>query len=299
MTKKDILILKGDRPNTEETGSYFTWKNLSETGPDNYVIEQYSDIIFSIINGEVRAVSAITGRDVSSYDLVYIRDITHEQVRNAIGLYLSHRKKHFINYELARSQYTSKLLQYIAFADAGLQVPNTVYADRKHLDKAFDLLGGVLPVVIKSTTGSNGNDNFLVRSSSELHELPITSEFVMQTYIDNQFDYRFVVAEDVVLIAYKRLRGGGDNYRNNISQGGKRELVETITPELSQTAVLAAKTLSRNLSGVDILVDETNGQPYVLEVNFNYGTPRFEAEITNEYFVKLADYLHKKASSES
>lgn len=292
---KDILILKGDRPNTERTGSFLTWKSLTAIGNDNYFLEQYSDMVFTILNGEVSITSAVTGRDVASYDLVYIRDLGHEEVRNTIALYLEKRNKAFINSELKQRQFPSKLIQYVAFADAGLAVPDTAYANVKHRAKALASLGADFPIVVKSTTGSNGNDNFLVNSLDELNSLDMEAACVMQPFLENQFDYRIVVAESDILIAYKRVRGG-DDYRNNISQGGSRELVKDLSGELAEMAVRAARAVNRDLAGVDILVAEKTGRPYILEVNFNYGTPAFDPETDADYFTKLANFLHRKAS---
>lgn len=291
---KEILILKGDRPNESATGSFFTWENLQRFGSDQYFLEQYSDIIISLINGELRCVSATTGRDIASYDLVYIRDITHENVRNTIAMYLSSNGKKFINSELQNTQYTDKLLQYVAFSLAGLPIPNTVFADKKYRVKAADLLS--YPLVVKSTTGSNGRDNFLVHTSEELEKLEVSDNFVLQTFIPNQFDYRVIVADDTVLLGYKRVRQDDSTHKNNVSQGANRELVDGLTNHIRDTAVSAARVLGRNISGVDILENTETGELVILEVNFNYGSPRFEAPILEKYFRDLAQYLNKKAS---
>jgi glutathione synthase/RimK-type ligase-like ATP-grasp enzyme len=294
MDKKNILILKGDRPNTSDTGSYFTWENLKRLNQDEYFLENYSDIIITIIDGNVQFVSAVTGRDLASYDLVYIRDITHEEVRNALAMYLTHHQKKYINNELGRSQYTSKLLQYVALGLAGLPVPNTVYASAVHREKASYLLGDY-PLVAKSTTGSNGSDNFLVSTVYELNKINPHGAFVLQSFIPNLYDYRIIVADDDILLGYKRIRRDESDYLNNVSMGATRELVQEIDDDIRTTAIAAAKILGRNLSGVDILQNKETGRYVILEVNFNYGSPRFESHILNNYFEKLAAYLNKKA----
>lgn len=295
MEKKNILIMKGDRPNTSNTGSYFTWENLKRLNQDEYFLENYSDIVISIIDGNVQFVSAVTGRDLASYDLVYIRDITHEEVRNALAMYLTYHQKKYINSELGRSQYTSKILQYVALGLARLPVPNTVYASAVHREKASQLLGDY-PLVAKSTTGSNGSDNFLVSSVDELNKINPDTAFVLQSFIPNLYDYRIIVADDEILLGYKRVRRDESQYLNNVSKGATRELVREIDDAIRTTAVAAAKVLGRNLAGVDILQNKDTGQIVILEVNYNYGSPRFESHILNNYFEKLAAYLNKKAT---
>lgn len=294
MDKKNILILKGDRQNTSDTGSYFTWENLKRLDRDEYFLENYRDIVISIIDGNVQFVSAVTGRDLASYDLVYIRDITHEEVRNALAMYLTHHQKKYINSELGRSQYTNKILQYVALALAGLPVPDTIYASVDHRKKASQLLGN-FPLVAKSTTGSNGSDNFLLSSIDELKNINPDTAFLLQSFIPNLYDYRIIVADDEVLLGYKRVRKDETEYLNNVSRGATRELVQEIDDAIRTTAIAAAKVLGRNLSGVDILQNKETGQHVILEVNFNYGSPRFENEILDNYFEKLASYLNKKA----
>ena len=295
MDKKQILILKGDRPNTIGTGSYFTWEHLKRIGQDDYFLENYSDIVISIIDGEVRFTSALSGRDLSSYDLVYIRDTTHEELRNSLAMYLTHHHKFYINSELGRSQYTSKILQYVALALANVPVPNTIYASADHREKASQLLGNY-PLVAKSTTGSNGNDNFLIGSADELNKIDQNASFVIQAFIPNLYDYRIIVAEDDILLSYKRVRQGDEDYLNNVSQGATRELVLDLDATIRKTAIKAAKVLGRNLSGVDILQNKETGEHVVLEINFNYGSPRFESDILDGYFERLASYLNKKAT---
>jgi glutathione synthase/RimK-type ligase-like ATP-grasp enzyme len=297
--KKDILILKGDRPNDVITDSYLSWKSLQRLGSDRYFLEQYSDIIFTILDGEVSCISAVSGRDLASYDLVYIRGITHEEIRNSIALYLQKRQKKFINSELKQTQYTSKLLQYVAMAQAGVAVPDTVYANFRHRAKAFELLSTSYPVVAKSTTGSNGNDNFLIKSKKELLEVGADINLVIQPFIPNSFDYRVVVASDKILIAYKRTRGESGDYRNNVSQGGERSLVKELPKDVEDMVKRASSTLGRDLSGVDVIQDSDTKKLYVLEVNFNYGTPILDDEVMDEYFLKLAQYLHDSATSAS
>lgn len=286
---KQILILKGDRPDTSQTGSYFTWENLQRLGSDTYELGKYSDIVFTIIDGKVTCMLASSGRDLASYDLVYIRDITHENVRNSVALYLKHHNKKFINAELHNTQYTDKLLQYVALAIAGISVPQTVFASSGRRKQASAVLGDA-PFVMKSTTGSNGNDNFLIQQDGDFER---EGSYVIQALVPNDFDYRVIVGGDDVLLAYKRVRQTADGYLNNVSQGATRELATELDDDVRVLAVKAAQTLGRTLSGVDVLENSQTGQRHILEVNFNYGSPRFEAAVLDEYFKKLASFLNQ------
>ena len=186
----------------------------------------------------------------------------------------------------------SKLEQYVILALADVPVPDGVFFGNSDNYKfAPILLNASLPLVAKSIVGSNGNDNHLVATEAELEgtviEMPI-----FQPFIANKFDYRVIVAGEDVMLSYKRIRNvEKEAYRNNIGQGGRREMVD-ISDELKSIAVKAAKAVGREFSGLDILpnIDET--KHVVLEVNFNFGIPVFDDPSEEiEYYRKLDQYF--------
>ncbi len=73
-----------------------------------------------------------------------------------------------------------------------------------------------------------------------------------------------------VKIVIKRSRIDDSTHVNNTSQGGLGELVDVASfpDDLKEIAVKAAKAVGRlDMSGVDIIIDNQTGKPYVLEVN--------------------------------
>lgn len=245
--------------------------------------------------GFIDIIDVNSDKSILDFDLVYCRAMGGEEIRGAVGMLLSHANKNFINEEVAITQYTSKLWQYMKFSIEGLPFPRTVVASGRSIKRGkIDFPHGG-PMVVKSTRGSNGLDNYLLNTLDEFSGDDETL-YCIQEFIPNQFDYRIIVAEDEILLAYKRLRQSKDTHMNNIKQGGKREIVEQLSDETKALAIRAGKVLKRNLSGVDVLV-ANDGSEYLLEVNFNYGVPMFEGEIWHEYISNLGKFFNRKASS--
>ena len=85
-------------------------------------------------------------------------------------------------------------------------------------------------------------------------------------------DIRAFVVGGKVVAAMKRQGAPGD-FRSNLHRGGSAELIK-LTPGERSTAVRAAKSLSLNVAGVDML-QSTSG-PMVLEVNSSPGLEGIE-----------------------
>ncbi len=259
-------------------------------------IINYSDIVVSIKRGVV-TFTTIAGEDIfKNIDLVYLRGITFEPLRHAAGAYLSSRGIAIVNSESHNFQTMSKLEQYVVLAIHGVPIPDSVYVGRSdHFEAIPLLLGSTFPLVAKSITGRNGDENVLVHSVDELKSLAIDQP-IFQPYIENTFDYRVIVAGKEVLLAYKRIRGNDGSHKNNVSQGGRREMTE-ISEELEHIAISAANAVGREFTGLDILPSTDGSLNVVLEVNFNFGTPEFEDEEqekryyekVDRYFIKLMD----------
>jgi glutathione synthase/RimK-type ligase-like ATP-grasp enzyme len=287
----DILILKGARE-PAESSAHKTWQALQEIGNAQYFLESYADIVFRITNGEVSCYSYASGRDLGSYDLVYVRDFHgYEHERNAIALYLTHKSKRFINEDVGSFQHISKLTQYIALAINGVPVPDMVYAKPAYLAEMNDM---AYPAVLKSVVGSNGKDNVLVQDREGLSQQAV-EHGALQPFIPNDSDMRVVVADGEVLLAYKRIRSNPNDHRNNVAFGARREVIADLPEQVAHLAQKAARVVGRNLAGVDIIQDKETGNYYVLEVNFNFGMAEVEDGVAEQYYQRLAAYLERKA----
>lgn len=150
------------------------------------------------------------------------------------------------------------------------------------------------PYIVKDANGHKGKLNFLVKTPEEaldvLRENP-TVEFIFQEFIPNSGDYRFVVLGDHAVHAKYRVAAAG-SHLNNTSQGGTSQEVPLaeVDPELLALAVKAAHLEHLETAGVDIVVHQTTGRPYVLEVN---SSPQFPKEAYELYVRFLESQISK------
>lgn len=126
------------------------------------------------------------------------------------------------------------------------------------------------PFVAKDLLLHQGRGIFLIKEEKDLTKINNISGLglVFQKFYPNDFDYRLLVLEGKVMVAEKRIRGEGE-FRNSVHLGATEEFLKiSETPQfLKEIAVKATQILDLDFAGVDILVDKSNGKPYLLEVN--------------------------------
>ncbi|MGH7173521.1 MAG: ATP-grasp domain-containing protein [Gemmataceae bacterium] len=151
---------------------------------------------------------------------------------------------------------------------AGLRVPPTVVC--QHADaalEAFAALGG--DVVVKPLFGSEGRGMVRVCDPEMAWRTFRTLERTQSVLYLQQFiphpgwDVRVFVLGGRVLTAMRRY-GNGD-WRTNVAQGGRGEVVQVSADE-ERLALSAAAALGAAMAGVDMLPGP-RGEWYVLEVN--------------------------------
>lgn len=296
-----ILILKGDKPNSDSE-AYKTFQGLAQLGQDDYTLVEYRDVVF-VFNNQKTAVYYFDAdgnpRDLASFDLVYIRDFHgYEHERNCIALYLQHRQVSFINTDLANFQHISKLTQYAQFAFSGISIPDSLFVHHAHLvDQAEQHFS--YPMIVKSIVAKSGEDNHLVRDRAQLEGLAANTQakYIVQAFVPNESDYRFIVLGDTVSCVYRRTRQGTGEHRNNVSQGGDKEYIDpaAVPEQQKQLAIAAAQAVGREICGVDLMVNSQTGELIILEANFNFGIRAVEGVLSEELH-GLADFLHQRAT---
>jgi RimK family alpha-L-glutamate ligase len=161
-----------------------------------------------------------------------------------------------------------KYLAGVRLQAAGLPVPATVVCqDADSAMAAFHQLGG--DVVVKPLFGSEGRGMIRVadeeiawRTFSTLERLQAVL-YVQQFIAHPGWDLRAFVVGDRVLAAMRRY--ARDDWRTNVSQGGRAEAV-SLTVEEDRLTLAAAKAVGTTVAGVDLLPRPGGGYD-VLEVN--------------------------------
>jgi ribosomal protein S6--L-glutamate ligase len=225
---------------------------------------------------DFRAVSATlpSGRDLlESFDAVLVRTMppgSLEQVifRMDVLHRLQSRNVVVLNPPLAVEGCVDKYLTSARLAAAGLPVPRTIVCQRADAAlEAFEQLGG--DVVIKPLFGSEGRGMMRIDDPELAWRTFRTLErqqavLYLQEFIHHPgWDLRAFVIGGRILASMRRR--AADDWRTNVAQGGRAELVE-LTSDQQALALKAASVLNVPLAGIDLLPGP-DGQCYVLEVN--------------------------------
>jgi ribosomal protein S6--L-glutamate ligase len=169
----------------------------------------------------------------------------------------------------------NKFMGLQRLARQGVSVPDTYLAvTREGFERSVEQLGGY-PVVAKMPSSRQGNGVMLVEDQA-------TAAFVMNNLMDNtrgilvqeyippegRTDIRAFVLGDRVLGAMSLKPKPGD-FRTNIHITGEGRLL-TLSPDLSKLAVQSSRAFALEISGCDIILQESDS-PKVLEVNYSPG----------------------------
>lgn len=290
-----ILVLKANKQVYDLDFIEYANNYGNETG-NTYKMGYLDDLIFDFTD-QIRV--TIDNVDVLEYDMVYFR--TWEKRPDAavpLAKHLLRNSKRFIDSAVGIATYGSKVLQHYTLMSSGIKLPKTFVMHKNllnsHIQKYIDLLGGY-PAILKSTKGKEGQGVYLLNSfedflkvESELKD----SQYFIQEFIPNDFDYRFVVFGEEVAVVKKRVRNkNSDEFRNNVSLGAEVEYLDPKTlPELCELALKAAKAKNLQVAGVDIVINKNNNEPYIFEAN---PSPAFKNDFTvlqylDKYFKSIS-----------
>lgn len=170
-----------------------------------------------------------------------------------------------------------KMLTYIALADSGVRLPDTLaaplcyYADARLRSGYVRTIGEKLgfPLIAKKSFGSWGMDVELIENEAQLAD--VCGRFRMQPHLYQEYvdsprgeDYRVLVVGGKTVAVMKRTNRR--DFRSNIECGGEGSAAQVPESFLRQ-AEKCAEILGLDYCGVDILDD--HGAPVVCEVNSN------------------------------
>jgi glutathione synthase/RimK-type ligase-like ATP-grasp enzyme len=238
----------------------------------------YDDITYLVQDGQVHIYDTRHQLDLKKVDIVHFKNWMFDSEPAAtIARYLRQYGVKFFNSEVDAGLAWGKLSQMCYLALEGLPVPDTYFAKKAHLVKGFESQtlpeGFTLPLIIKADDGAKGNDNHLVATWEEALEVLQTAEpdkeFVVQTFLPNDGDYRFLfIGLDQEPLVFHR-QAVGDSHLNNTSKGGQGTFIDpkSLPVGYFELARRAAQIVGREISGADLLVDKITQKVYVLEVN--------------------------------
>ncbi len=241
----------------------------------------YDRLEFSVRGGVAKIFDTKNDVDLKNVSMVQFKNWAFETEEAPVAAaYLKAHEVPFFNSEVDTPIASGKLSQMFRLGASGVPVPDTFYARKRHLLEIFAAKklpeGFELPLIMKATQGSRGDDNYLVKTIAEAVEILENTdrekEFVLQNFVENDGDYRFLfLGLDELPIIFHR-KGADGTHLNNTSKGGDSKTIKPseLPVEYMHHARKAAEVLNREIGGVDIIVDKRTQKPFVLEVN---GTP--------------------------
>lgn len=255
-------------------GSPTSWylQDLQRAANDEHELTSVSfhDLGSRITSGEL-TVSAKDCR-LNAHDAVLVRTMppgSLEQVvfRMDALAQLQANGTAVVNSPRAIEAAVDKYLATARLRHAGFQVPETYACQTaSQAMQAFEQLGG--RAVIKPLFGGEGrgvallDDSAMARRAFSLLE-SLGGVILLQQYIEHEgADMRLFVAGERVL---GMRRVNPNDWRTNISLGGQAEPM-TVTDDLAEQAIHAARAVGALVAGVDFLPG-CDGQLYALEVN--------------------------------
>lgn len=237
--------------------------------------------------------------DIKEYDLVIFRKWQQlsEQALTC-ALYLDKHKIPYFDSEVGNVRSFSKLSAYMLLAHMNIPIPKTLFANHTILNQYMNSSTTFsFPIILKDAFSDKGTNNFLVHTMEELNQILKKNRrlhFVIQEFIPNTFDYRLLVFKYRVSFAFKRSRTDQSTHLNNTSQGATATQIDItdLDAQIIKIAENAAKAHSREIAGVDIVVDARTNNYYVLEVN---NSPQIPSGVFRDEKVKaFADFIEKE-----
>ena len=188
----------------------------------------------------------------------------------------------------------------VTLVEAGLPTPRTaLVTDPDMIEDVHKQVGGKFPVVAKTLTGSKGQGVFIIDSKPSLNsvidaiqKIDEEEEIILQEYIDMKSDMRIIVLDGKVVGVMNRGKVKND-FRSNFSMGAKIKKV-SISKEIEDLALKAAKVIGCYYCGVDITISAKTKKPYIIEVNSSPGSEGIEMATKQNIVGDFIDHILDK-----
>lgn len=200
-------------------------------------------------------------------DKVLTAEVLQQEKVNTIKYFLIHNegKKNYLGIKTSLEEDINKILEKINF-----------------------------PIVVKPCGGTMGRDVYLCKNKNELlkksKKLYKKFDICLSEYIPSEFEFRFYILQNEILLAYKKIKEK-NNWKHNLSTGALSELLNTEEIIKYQDLVFkTAKSLDLKVGAVDILFDRK--KPIIIEVNVGIVMDTFAS--TSLQNRKIAKEMHRK-----
>lgn len=219
--------------------------------------------------------------DLGQYKLIYFRMVGKSlEIATLVANYAANNNIKIIDEMYSNSLLMpaslGKSLEIKRLAEAGIKIPKTVFGTFDNID---------FPFIVKSTTGQKAREVWLVNNQQELdllnQKIDKKKIYFAQELIPSARRIRaFVVGDKVIGAIVRQTKWNKDETKVTL---------DPIPENISKLAVLSAKVVGLDISGVDILVNSVTKEMFVIEAN---AAPSWK--LINKYCkVKVEDEIIK------
>lgn len=275
MKKQHIAVMsrKEQRANYDNASTLTSALQAQSTA--TYTPVFFEDLLFAF-DGVTLRITTPEGHNIADFDRLFLtgwfKSKAFDDIALAVASYARHHDVPFHNREAGKNRSNAKLSQYVIAALLGIPITPFVFSlNTARFLQAIDNSGITYPMIIKSVRAAKGNDNYLVHSRQELHEIVQANpdiSFIAQAFVPNNGDYRVIVMGDAVRLVIHRQSQAG-THLNNTSKGSLARSVklDTLPTEILTQSVAIAQALQREITGVDMIIHKETGHHYFLEAN--------------------------------
>lgn len=300
---KRILALIVEKTSEQDKNWDYFRDRLMERMDDEaeIVMGELMSLVYEMTDDTMRVYDPERGFDLADFDLVVFKSIKQQYARTAAcASYLQEKGVAYIDTRVQPGPWSKYSAQALHRA-SGLPVIPTVFSSNEGLIRQIESnsLPFSYPVIIKDVLGNKGKFNFIAHSAHEAIEIitrHLDIEFMLQKFIPNDGDYRFLVLGGEVKLAIHRKAQTG-SHLNNTSMGAEAQAVRLneFTNHALADVALSAQTEHLEVAGVDLIIDRETNRHYIIEVN---GSPQLATgalpdEKMDSYAVFLKQLLQR------
>lgn len=282
---------------------FYSQMNSDNADKFQTIVEKYRNVVCCIEKNRIKL--SIRGdkkeQNFNDFDMVYFKTSSkNAQIAALIAGYAKSINRPFFDSAASLQPAQSKILQMARLAQAGVNVPDTVYITGKKLNSSyFDLTNKLgKKLILKDNFGKKSRNRFVVATHKEFdnacmaaHENKV--ELIAQKFIPHDHFYRILVlGKRVEMVIKKQARVSGATGSKNTAIAVP---VRKFPTEAAIMSVRAAEALGLQIAGVDIAQDKKTGLWYCFEVN---SSPQLVAgAFVEKKRTVLAKFLYTQARS--
>lgn len=270
---KVLILVNSGGPTIRD---FYNKLNEDMAGKLETTVEKYRNIVCYIQKNKLQVIVRGDRAEykLEDFDMVYFKTSTkNSQLAALLGGYAKSLNRPFFDSSVIMQPAQGKILQMAKLAQAGVNVPDTIFMSTKKLNSSFIELSAKFgkKFVMKDNYGKKSRNRFLVTNYLDFEQACQVAtenklELVSQEFIPHDHFYRVLVLGKRVELVIKKvatvnLPSQAPNSKATAVQ------ISKFPTEAAIMCVKAAEALGLQVAGVDIAQNTKTGLWYCFEVN--------------------------------